>query len=91
MRLSAKASVLSPGDPSLLGQYAFTLTHAGQFDEALAIFETARVDGSINAQMHYWESEIHLLRGDLAKVIAVTEETLALDPEAPSSSIASRS
>jgi tetratricopeptide (TPR) repeat protein len=82
VRLSAKASALSPGDPSLLGQYAFTLAHAGQFDEGLAIFETARADGSINAQMRYWQSEVHLLHGDLAKAIAVAEEALALDPEA---------
>jgi tetratricopeptide (TPR) repeat protein len=82
VRLSAKASALSPGDPSLLGQYAFTLAHAGQFDEALEIFEKARADGSINAQMHYWESEVHLLHGDLAKAIAVSEEALALDSEA---------
>lgn len=82
VRLSAKASALSPGDPSLLGQYAFTLAHAGRFDEALAIFETARADGSINAQMRYWESEVHLLHGDLLKAIAVSEEALGLDPEA---------
>lgn len=82
VRLSAKASALSPGDPSLLGQYAFTLAHNTQFDEALAIFETARADGSINAQMRYWQSEVHLLHGDLAKAIAVAEEALALDPEA---------
>lgn len=82
VRLSAKASALSPGDPSLLGQYAFTLAHAGQFDEALSIFDKAQVDGSINAQMRYWESEVHLLHGDLAKAIAVAEEALALDPEA---------
>ena len=82
MRLSAKASALSPGDPSLLGQYAFTLAHAGQFDEALAIFGKARTNGSINAQMRYWESEVHLLHGDLEKAITVSEEALALDPEA---------
>lgn len=82
VRLSAKASALSPGDPSLLGQYAFTLAHNHQFDEALAIFETARADGSLNAQMRYWESEVHLLRGDLAKAIAISEEVLAFDPEA---------
>lgn len=82
VRLSAKASALLPGDPSLLGQYAFTLAHNGQFDEALAVFETARADGSINAQMRYWESEVYLLHGDLAKAIAVAEEALALDPEA---------
>lgn len=82
VRLSAKASALSPGDPSLLGQYAFTLAHAGQFDKALAIFDKARTDGSINAQMRYWESEVHLLHDDLAKAIAISEEALALDPEA---------
>ncbi len=53
-----------------------------QFDEALAVFEKARTEGSINVQMRYWESEVHLLHGDLAKVIAVSEEALALDPEA---------
>jgi hypothetical protein len=82
VRLSAKASALSPGDPSLRGQYAFTLAHNDQFEEALAIFETARADGSINSQMRYWESEVHFLRGDLAKAIAVSEEALALDAEA---------
>lgn len=82
VRLSARASALLPGDPSLLGQYAFTLAHNEQFDEALAIFERGRADGSINGQMRYWESEVHLLRGDLAKAIAVAEEALALDPEA---------
>lgn len=82
VRLSAKASALLPGDPSLLGQYAFTLAHNGQFDEALAVFETARADGSINAQMRYWESEVYLLHGDLTKAIAISEEALALDPEA---------
>lgn len=82
VRLSAKASALSPSDQSLLGQYAFTLAHASQFDEALAIFDKARADGSINAQMRYWESEVHLLHGDLAKAIALAEEALALDPEA---------
>ena len=82
VRLSAKASALSPGDPSLLGQYAFTLAHNDQFDKALSIFEVARADGSINAQMRYWESEVHRLHGDLAKAIVVAEEALALDPEA---------
>lgn len=82
VRLSAKASALSPGDPSLLGQYAFTLAHNTQFDEALAIFERARANGLINAQMRYWESEVHLLHGNLAKAIAVSEEALALDAEA---------
>ena len=82
VRLSAKASALLPGDPSLLGQYAFTLAHNGQFDESLAVFETARTDGAINAQMRYWESEVHLLHGDLAKATTVAEEALALDPEA---------
>ncbi len=82
VRLSAKASVLAPRDPSLLGQYAFTLAHNGQFDEALAIFDRARADDSINAQMRYWESEVHLLHGDLPKAIAITEEVLALEPEA---------
>lgn len=82
VRLSAKASALSPGDSSLLGQYAFTLAHASQFDEALSIFKKARADGSITAQMRYWESEVHLLQGDLAKAIAVSEEALALDLEA---------
>lgn len=38
-----------------------------------------RADSSINAQMHYWESEVHLLNGDLAKVITVSEEELSLD------------
>ncbi len=66
----------------MLGQYAFTLVHAGRFDEALVIFEKARADGSINAQMRYWESEVHLLHGDLAKAFAVAEEALDLDPEA---------
>lgn len=56
VRLSAKASALLPGDPSLLGQYAFTLAHNEQFDEALAIFEKGRSDGSINGQMRYWEA-----------------------------------
>lgn len=82
VRLSAKASALAPGDPSLLGQYAFTLTHDGRFDEALAIFDKARADGSINLQMRYWESEVHRLHGNLAKAIAVADEVLALDPEA---------
>lgn len=82
VRLSAKASELSPGDPSLLGQYAFTLAHNRQFDEALAIFETARANSSINAQMRYWESEVNLLYGNLTKAIAVAEEALALSPEA---------
>lgn len=77
-----KASALSPSDPSLLGQYAFTLAHASQFDKALWIFETAQANGSINAQMRCWESEVHLLHRDLAKAIAVVEEALALDPEA---------
>lgn len=82
VRLSAKASALSPGDPSLLGQYAFTLAHNKQFDEALAIFQRARADNSISAQMRYWESEVYFLFGDLTKAIAVSEEALALDPEA---------
>ena len=82
VRLSAKASALLPGDPSLLGQYAFTLAHNEQFEEALAIFEKGRADGSINGQMRYWESEVHLLHGNLAKAIAVSEEALVLDPEA---------
>lgn len=66
----------------MLGQYAFTLAHTGQFDEALAIFERAQADGSINAQMRYWESEVYPLHGDLANAIAVSEEALALDPKA---------
>ena len=32
--------------------------------------------------MRYWESEVHLLHGDLAKGIAVAEEALVQDPEA---------
>ncbi len=32
--------------------------------------------------MRYWESEVHLLHGDLAKAIVIAEEALALDPEA---------
>ncbi|WP_020697376.1 hypothetical protein [Reyranella massiliensis] len=48
----------------------------------MAVFEAARADGSINAQMRYWESEVHLLHGDLAKAIAIAEEAFALEPEA---------
>ncbi len=62
VRLSAKASALAPGDPSLLGQYAFTLAHDGRFDEALVLFEKARAEGSINIQIRYWESEAHRLQ-----------------------------
>lgn len=66
----------------MLGQYAFTLAHSDRFDEALELFEKARADGLINAQMRYWESEVHILHSDLAKAIAVSEEALVLDPEA---------
>jgi hypothetical protein len=50
VRLSAKASALSPGNPSLLRQHAFT-GPCQPVRRSPAIFETARADGSINAQM----------------------------------------
>ncbi len=82
VRLLAKAGALSPSDPPCWGNMPSCWPTPTSSTRAQSILETARADGSINAQMRSWESEVHLLYGDLAKAIVVVEEVLPLNPEA---------